>query len=143
LLVVPLTLIETILREYHDKNAHMARNRLRDILSARFYWFGMTNHIRDWVNACVQCRRFKSDRPLQHGLLTPIVTTHPFQLVSMDIKGPLHLSKGRNRYILVIIDHFTNWIEAAPLKTLTAQEVIELILSNCNCASWLSGRNSH
>jgi transposase InsO family protein len=124
LLVVPFSFIETILREYHDNNAHMSRNRLRDILAVRFYWPRMFKHIGDWVNACIRCRKFKPDRPGRHGLLEPIVVTYPFQLLELDIIGPRHISKGRFRYILVGVDNFTNWIEAAALKTLTAEEVI-------------------
>ena len=39
--------------------------------------------------------------------------------------------------MLVCIDHFTSWVEAAPLKTITANEVIEvffkLIISRHGC----------
>ena len=33
----------------------------------------------------------------------------------MDFVGPLPLSSGRNRYLLVVSDYFTKWAEAIPL----------------------------
>ena len=40
----------------------------------------------------------------------------------MDIAGPFKRSTGVNKNILVIIDYFPNWIEAIPLKSLTAED---------------------
>ena len=44
--------------------------------------------------------------------------------MGVDLVGPIVRSTGGNKYILVVICHFTNWIEAIPLKTLTAEEAI-------------------
>ena len=122
-LVVPINQVENVLRDYHDNNAHLARNRLFDILKKRFFWRHMTKHIYAWVNSCLNCRRFKPDQPLRHGLLEPIKVNKPFETVGVDIIGPFHLSTSPHRYIVVFIDLFTNWIQKAPLKSLTADEL--------------------
>jgi len=103
----------------------MARNRLLDTLQKRFYWRNMNKNIFDWINFCLQCRRFKPDQPLRHGLLEPIKVNHPFETVGIDIIGVFYLYPTKHRYIVVCIDLFTNWIEEAPLKTLTAKELTE------------------
>jgi hypothetical protein len=123
--VVPTNGVERILQEYHNNNAHLARNRLLEILTDRFHWPNMHKNISDWVNACEKCRKFKPDQPHRHGLLIPINVQNPFEIVGIDIIGPFHLSPNRNRYIVVCIDLFTNWIEVAPLKTLTAKELAD------------------
>ena len=42
-----------------------------------------------------------------------------------------------DRYILVCVDHFTSWVEAMPMKTITANEVIEkfvhIVISRHGC----------
>jgi len=115
----------------------MARNRLLAILKTRFFWINMHTHICDWVNACIKCKQIKPDRALHNGLLIPIKTSSPFEIVGIDIVGPFHLTKNRNRYILVCIDLFTNWIEVSPLKTVTAEEVAnvfyKLIITRHGC----------
>jgi len=69
--------------------------------------------------------------------LVPIESTHPFHMINIDIKGPYKMSPQGYRYILVIIDHFTSWMEAAPLRGITAVEVINtffnLIISRHGC----------
>ncbi|GFW64587.1 retrovirus-related Pol polyprotein from transposon 17.6 [Trichonephila clavipes] len=44
------------------------------------------------------------------------------EIVSLDLLGPYPVSRvRRNRYILVITDHFSNWAEIIPLKKASAR----------------------
>ena len=139
LLVVPYNLVESVLYFYHNQDLilHLAEKRLYSILRQRFFWFGMYKDISDWVAACLACRQHKTTQPKVHGLLIPIITTGPMELWCVDIVGPLKESASGNNYILTCIDHFTNWVEAAPLKTITSKEVIEkffnLVISRHGC----------
>jgi transposase InsO family protein len=87
----------------------------------------MYSDIRRWVNACVDCAKRKPPQPKRHGFLEPIVPIGPFETVSIDIVGPFKKLPNGNRYVLVCVDLFTNWIEVAPLKTLEASETAEAI----------------
>jgi len=55
-------------------------------------------------------------------------TTQPLELVGMDLVGKLTTTKSGNQYICVMIDYFTKWTEAYPLKSKCAAEVCEYIL---------------
>lgn len=46
----------------------------------------------------------------------------------MDLIGKLAETKSGHQYICVIIDYFTKWPQAYPLKTKSAPEVTECIL---------------
>ena len=48
---------------------------------------------------------------------------YPFQLVALDIVGPLPETPRDNRYLLVMADYFTRWSEAFPLQSVTAEAV--------------------
>lgn len=139
LLVVPYSLVERILHLYHNEtmSAHVSRDRLSDILTNRFYWPRMKRDIADWVAACLVCRKVKPTRPLRHGLLQPVAADYPFEKVGVDIMGPIHATKDKFRYVLVCVDYFTNWVEAAPLRSITASEIVEkffsLIISRHGC----------
>jgi len=47
----------------------------------------------------------------------------------MDIFGPFPTSSSGNRYLLVIIDCFTKWVEAFPLKNFRARTVAEVFVN--------------
>jgi hypothetical protein len=50
--------------------------------------------------------------------------------VAMDIMGPLPRSNKGNRFILVIGDYFTKWIEAVPMPNQVATTVAEALVTN-------------
>ncbi len=43
--------------------------------------------------------------------------------VAIDILGPLHLTPRGNRYLLVMRDYFTKWVEALPIPNQEAETV--------------------
>jgi predicted aspartyl protease len=138
-LMVPNSLILPILQLYHNNqiSGHLAKDRLLRVLQQRFYWPKMWDDVVQYVASCRVCREFKTNVPHSHGLLAPIKATYPFEIVGVDIVGPLPRTVRRNLYVLVVIDYFTNWVEAAPLKTLTAKEAIDkfysLVISRHGC----------
>jgi transposase InsO family protein len=74
--------------------------------------------------------------PHNAGLLQPIITTQPFEMVAMDIMGPLKTSPDGYKYLLNMIDVFTNWPAAVTLKTLTAEETTKafhILVSRHSC----------
>ena len=139
LLMVPPSFVEPLLRLYHNNElaVHLSRDRLYNLLRKRFYWIGMYMDVANWVNACLPCRRFKPPQPTFNGLLLPIVTVKPFETVGLDIIGPIHRSNSSHKYILVAIDLFTNWVEACPLRSITAEEVtnsfFKIIITRHGC----------
>ena len=54
--------------------------------------------------------------------------TEPLKLVGMDLVGKLTQTHGGNQYMCVMVDYFTKWAEAYPLKSKTADEVTSCIL---------------
>jgi hypothetical protein len=124
-LMVPTSLIEKVLTQYHvEVGAHMSSNRMVKVLKERFYWNRMHTDVTEYVAACEKCVRHKSVRNVHDGLLQPIVVRKSFEIVGIDIKGPFKVSNGY-KYVLVMIDLFTGWVEVVPLRSLTANEVCQ------------------
>ena len=57
----------------------------------------------------------------------------PLDRIQMDILGPLPESKKGNKYILVIIDQFTKWVEAYPIpyqgSGIVAEKLVQQFIS--------------
>ncbi|XP_036143377.1 protein NYNRIN-like [Monomorium pharaonis] len=47
----------------------------------------------------------------------------PFERIQVDILGPLPTSSSENKYLLVVVDCFSKWPEAVPLKNKRANTV--------------------
>ena len=139
LLVIPWNLIERVLSMYHNEAsaAHLSRDRLYDHLKNRFYWYGMYADASRWVKACHSCQAVKMTRPLNHGLLHPIEVSRPFEVLGMDIVGHFPKTEEGYTHVLVCVDLFTSWVEAGPLRGITAQEVCgsfkRLVLARHGC----------
>ena len=60
--------------------------------------------------------------------LLPVNIDQPFSQWGLDIIGEIvpHSSK-QHRYILTATDYFTKWVEAVPLKTANAENIIGFI----------------
>lgn len=139
-LVAPKIMHYKILRTYHDKpfSGHGGIQRTTDSISRDFYWEGMHEDIKQYVQACVSCskRKFppKGQRaPLQR--FTP--SLKPMELCSIDIVGPMKPTKRNNRYLLTFVDQFTKLPLMIPLHNQTAHTVakafVEHVICNFGC----------
>jgi hypothetical protein len=75
------------------------------------------------VKCCTVCNRFKSLNKKPRAALQKYLVGHPIDRIGIDVIGPLPKSKNNNRYILVIGDHFTRWVEAYPLPNQQAETI--------------------
>jgi len=48
----------------------------------------------------------------------------------MDIVGSFSPSRGQNKFLIVVIDYFTKWIEAESLSKITTQQVKNFVWKN-------------
>ena len=59
--------------------------------------------------------------------LKTILITWPFTVWGLDMVGPLKGGTHKQKYLLVMVDKFTKWIEANPVKTAESRPVIDFI----------------
>ena len=83
---------------------------------------------RYWCMKCEKCqkRNFPSKRPRAPLKQYPVGV--PFERVGIDILGPLPESKRGNKYIVVIGDYFTKWVEAFGVPDMEAETVARVLM---------------
>ena len=123
-LIVPEILQVDILKNYHDipSAGHLGSEKMLSRIQEHFYWPAMKDRIESYCNQCDVCQSRKSSR-LTRAPLGQDPVSEPMEKVSIDVLGPLPLSRRSNRFILVISDCFTKWTEAVALPDQEASTV--------------------
>ena len=81
------------------------------------------------VKSCGACARYHRGGAPRQAALTPLVTGNPWERISTDITGPHPRSRNGYIWMLTVIDHFTKWAEAYPLRDHTATSVAKILVS--------------
>jgi hypothetical protein len=125
-ILVPESMQEAVLLHSHGVplSGHLSFHRTMGMISTRFYWDGMYKDVKHWVNGCLPCRLRKTPRPMRHGKSKFFTPSEPLELVSMDLVGPLNPSgPEKYTYVLTLMDIFTRFPVAIPLRNKTTAEV--------------------
>lgn len=133
-MIAPPTLRSLILRLLHNVRTagHLGIKKTLARVKGRFYWPGCKKDVTRWCRDCKQCLQKQSGNKRQ-GKMGHIFTSGPFEVVAMDIVGPLVTTDNGYSYILVLSDHFTRWVEAFPLKDHTAMTVADVLVTQFIC----------
>ena len=98
------------------------------MVKERFYLYGMYKYILNYVNSCKVCIQTKPPYKTPKAPLQPIeVDNAPMRAIAMDT-ATLPVTEDGLRYLLVIGDMFTKFIEAEAMKDQTADSVIKSFL---------------
>ena len=116
--VTPECIRDSILRAFHTADLAGHQGERRTFLQIRmyFFWPNMKRQIERWVKACLGCRKRKTPRPMRADITEAMLATYPNETVAIDIVGPFPRSDRGNTYILTMIDTFTRWPVAVPIK---------------------------
>jgi cleavage and polyadenylation specificity factor subunit 1 len=126
--VIPEPLRRMVFDEIHGL-AHPGVLLTCRLLKDRFVWPRMEKDIKRWCRECTACQRAKITRHVRSSSQSFTEPLGRFQTVHMDLVGPLPTSPDGHSYIATFIDRSTRWIEAAALKSITADEVAQAFLS--------------
>jgi transposase InsO family protein len=109
--------------------AHPGVRATRRLLRARFVWSGMNADVAAWCADCTACQRAKVAK--QHtSTVEPIaIPQRRFSHVHVDIVGPLPVAACGATYLLTMIDRSTRWLEAVPMRDMTAATCTSLFIS--------------
>ncbi|GFY16178.1 retrovirus-related Pol polyprotein from transposon 412 [Trichonephila clavipes] len=113
-----------ILKNHHDAPmaSHYGAEGTYTQIAKNYYWTGMRKYITDYVKNCPDCIKYKASNQKLFGLLQTPVSAQRFETLAIDLFGPLPESKDGKRWILIIEDCTTKWVELFALPNVTAKE---------------------
>ncbi len=132
-LVVPQLYRYEILSICHDKAGHVGQAKTIARVKAKFDWPGLDMQAREYCDTCHRCQLLKRVQPVVKKKLKTISSACFNDLVQVDYEQLAPTSSEGVRWLLVIIDHFTKWVEAIPMYSTTAEETAEAIFRHWIC----------
>ncbi|XP_075079913.1 uncharacterized protein LOC142165210 [Nicotiana tabacum] len=99
------------------------------ILESGFYWPTLFKDAHLWIKGCDECQRTGNISRRHEMPMNPIQEVEMFDVWGIDFMGPFVSSYG-NKYILIVVDYASKWVEAAALPTNYANGVIGFLKKN-------------
>ena len=128
-LAIPRTMRNDIMVGYHDNNGHAGFDRLYASIRDKYFWPLQYLDSQDFTRTCPQCQQAKRPTVPNKAVLHPLPTNELFHTWSMDFCGPIAPSSGpgRQKFILLLVEHLSGWAEAFPLASTEASVVADVL----------------
>ena len=114
-----------VMKQVHEGvyGAHHVRIKIRWLIRKHDHLWQTI--LSDYIKGCQQCQKYGSIQRIPVVELHSIVKSWSLKGWAIDLIGKIYRasSKGQN-FILVVIDYFTKWVEAIPLKKAEQKDVI-------------------
>ena len=117
----------------HMMAGHFGRKKTFSRLQAKFSWPRMWVEVKQFVTSCSLCQKFSTKDKARAPLQPLQVEGEPFSKVAFDLVGPLPKSRAGFRYILTMMDLFTKYPTAIPLKRVDNISVLDAMFEIFSC----------
>lgn len=132
-LVVPQGLKLQLMQQLHCEplSGHLGFAKTYDKVYTRYYWDNMHRDIRKFIAGCADCQIRKgpiNDKP--PGGLQPIEIQdlQPFDMIGIDILGPLSKTTSQNNNIIVCTDYVTRFAITKAIPSAKAEEIATFLV---------------
>jgi hypothetical protein len=134
-LVIPRKLKEVVLKLCHDdmSGGHLGFNKTWPKINEKFYWTNMYQDTKSWLSSCKKCAMKKDPSPARAHQQPINEAKQPFEMMGVDILGPLTETKSGNKYILVFTDYLSRWVEVFPMRRMDAKTIAKLFVDEIVC----------
>lgn len=131
-LLVPCDLRKMVLHQMHDSkmSGHLGVKRTKEKLLQRCYWFDLKKDIQLYVARCDVCASDKMPVKKPKAPMGHLSSGAPWDTLGIDYLGPLPVSRRGNKYILVLTDHFTKYVEVMAVPNQQAEECAHRIVND-------------
>ncbi|GFX49705.1 transposon Tf2-11 polyprotein [Trichonephila clavipes] len=123
-LVIPTAERELIMERHHNDPmaGHYGEEGTFQKIARRYSWTGMRKYISDYIKKCPECARFKATNQKPAGLLRTPVYSQRFEVIAIDLFGPLPQTDTGKQWIFIVEDCATKWVELFALSQASARQ---------------------
>lgn len=130
LLVIADSMKDLVFEMCHNDmgGGHLGFKKTWPKIRDRFYWKNMYNDTDDYLKRCVACAKRKTPACTRTHLNPINEASMPFDMMGVDILGPLKKTINGNQYCLVFTDYLTRWPEVFPMKNMKAETIAKIFV---------------
>ncbi|VDI32785.1 Hypothetical predicted protein [Mytilus galloprovincialis] len=139
--IIPLSERKKVLQFSHDDkcSAHLGIHKTLAKIRQSYYWPGLQNDVRTYINGCDKCAKRKSPQKSKRAPMALVEANGPMERIATDILGELPETESGNKYILVVVsDYYTKWTESFAMPNMEAKTVAKIIVEEVHCKIWCS-----
>jgi hypothetical protein len=127
---VPQSLRRKVIRLCHDTitSGHFYFWKTLKGVKRYFLWPGMTRDVEEYCGQCHICATRKKAGRRGRASMRRYDAGMPMEEICIDLMGPFPESERGNKYVLVVVDSFSKWMEAYPVKNIEAKTVAEALV---------------
>ena len=128
--VLPASLRSAVLESLHGgpTGSHFGPEKLLAECRLRFFWDHMEEDVKSFCRQCRRCEGRHPPVPAPRAAMGRLAASEPFEVVGLDILTGLPTTPSGNKHLLVVVDFFSKWSEAFPLKDLSAASVAKVFV---------------
>ena len=131
-ILIPPRFRDDIMRYFHTNYSglHQAARRIYKTMKPYVAWFGMLADIKQFVNHCRTCKLAKTNPSKRAGFMQQFTAKEPYEMIAIDLVGPLPVTSRGMRYILIAIDRFSRFVRLMPVQTITGSNIATELRAN-------------
>ncbi|GKE19868.1 reverse transcriptase domain-containing protein [Tanacetum coccineum] len=107
---------------------HSASVITKKVYESGFYWLSVFKDANEYVRRCAACQRSRNISLRNKMPQNNIQVCEVFNVWGLDFMGPFSQSRG-NKYILVVVDYVSKWVEAQALPMNDTRVVVKFLRS--------------
>jgi len=96
---------------------HMGVKKNQVKVAKQAYWVGWSKPVRDFCRNCDVCAKYHRGATKKQGELQNMWVGAPWERVAIDITGPHPQSTKGNKFMITVLDHFTKYAFAFPVRS--------------------------
>ncbi|KAK8951092.1 hypothetical protein KSP39_PZI003623 [Platanthera zijinensis] len=128
--------VARVLEEIHsgECGSHSGSRTLEGrVLRQGYFWPALRKDAEEFARKCRKCQEFAPLQLLPAQRLRTITAPWPFAIWGLDLVGPFPQASGQRRFLLVMVDYFSKWLEVKALAKVTSQVVKSFVWGEIIC----------
>jgi ribonuclease HI len=128
---------DMLMQEVHEGSfgTHAGGHAMaKKLLRSGYYWLTMEADCCAYARKCHKCQIYADKVHIPPSPLNVMSSPWPFAMWGIDVIGKIEpTASNGHRFILVAIDYFTKWVEAASYANVTKQVVARFLKRDIIC----------